>query len=243
MSRFIVNKVGTQYFQGNDSKSLYDKNLLEQPEDWEYRTKQVEYNKNSLGFRTPYEFANIDWNNTIAIFGDSHAYGTGLSEEDTIAVRLEQLTGYKCINLGVPASSNQVTLSNMLALSKLGDPKIVINFWTEPARFVVCDDNDFYHCGYWSHHATHKFKGLVEQRYKLLSDDHFKFESDQFYQLHRKIWSNSQIIDITFYDLFDYLAIPLIPHEDYARDLLHPGSKTIAKLAVRINNGIDTSTD
>lgn len=129
--------VGSWDFYGMDTYKLYLKNLKKQPKDWYYRHNNIKYTLNSYGYRT-IEFEDIDWKNSIVMFGCSHVFGTGNDDTHTIPYFLEQLTGVPVINLGVGAASIQFCLHNSLMLyKKYGAPKTVIYFWTGIARHLT----------------------------------------------------------------------------------------------------------
>ena len=97
---------------GSDIKSTFLENLKTQPLDWHYRNNKIQYNYNSDGYRTK-EFKEVDWKNSIVMFGCSVTNGIGLHEEDTIPYRLEQQLGISVINMGVGASSMLFNLHNL----------------------------------------------------------------------------------------------------------------------------------
>lgn len=138
--REVINRtsvVGSWDFYGIDTYEAYKNNLKTQPEDWYYRHNSIKYTLNSYGYRTK-EFQDIDWKNSIVMFGCSHIFGTGNDDKHTIPYFLEELTGIPVINLGVGASSIQFCLHNSLMLyKKYGAPKAVIYSWTGISRHLL----------------------------------------------------------------------------------------------------------
>jgi hypothetical protein len=134
-----------------DTKELFEKNLKTQPNDWYYRTHPVKYTLNSLGYRTK-EFEDIDWKESIVIFGCSVIFGIGITDEHTIAYFLEQLSGRPVINMGSGGTSIQSALHNsiILADSKYPTPKAVIYSFTDLYRFHLYANNAVEHCGHWT---------------------------------------------------------------------------------------------
>jgi hypothetical protein len=136
----VINRnsvVGSWDFYGIDTYEFYKKNLKKQPKDWYYRHNNIKYTINSCGYRTK-EFEDIDWKNSIVMFGCSHVFGTGNDDTHTIPYFLEQLTGIPVINLGIGAASIQFCLHNSLMLyKKYGVPKSVIYFWTGITRHLL----------------------------------------------------------------------------------------------------------
>ena len=133
-----------------DSKELFEQNLKTQPEDWYYRTHPVKYTLNSLGYRTK-EFDDIDWKESIVIFGCSYVFGTGVTDEHTIPHFLEKLSGRPVINMGIGASSIQTVLHNSIILndSKYPTPKAVVNMWTDLNRYQLYENNFAINVGTW----------------------------------------------------------------------------------------------
>lgn len=117
-----------------DTERRFKINLAKQPSDWHYRTKEVTYNVNSGGYRCP-EWNQIDWANSIVIFGCSETFGTGLAEDETISSALSGLTGVNVVNMGKNGTSMMFNLANNMILKKhFPQPIAVINHWTEPSR-------------------------------------------------------------------------------------------------------------
>lgn len=120
---------------GTDSKSLYEKNLKKTPSDWWYRTKEIIYSTNKSGYRT-YEFENIDWKNSIVIFGCSYVYGVGLADDELMSHYLSKFIGRPVINLGYPGGSNDLILQLNLLLSKYYEtPWAIAVMWTHTDRY------------------------------------------------------------------------------------------------------------
>jgi hypothetical protein len=140
----------TLNYNCTDTRELFEQNLKIQPQDWYYRTHPVKYTLNSLGYRTK-EFDDIDWKESIVIFGCSYIFGTGVTDEHTIPYFLEQLSGRPVINMGIPSSSIQTSLHNAIILndSEYPTPKVVVNFFTDLHRFQIYEKNNVEHCGLW----------------------------------------------------------------------------------------------
>jgi hypothetical protein len=129
-------------FCPNDHKELFEQNLKTQPDDWYYRTHEVKYTLNSLGYRTR-EFDDIDWKESIVMFGCSFVFGIGVTDKHTIPYFLEQLSGRPVINMGIGASSIQTVLHNSIILndSKYPTPKAVVNMRTDLNRYQLYENN------------------------------------------------------------------------------------------------------
>lgn len=229
-------------FVGLDSKENYTKNLHSADKDWYYRDNPIEYNVNSHNYRCA-EFDDIDWDNSVLILGCSHAFGTGLHTEDTIAKQLEKLLPYQVVNLGVPASSMYFSFLNQVILKKNNiNPKGVVNIWTSIERYSLFKENntDPFPIGPWVFHPQvkqnidnsiidfylqwTKEQGNMERYGKMLSD------------IANIFWNDIPHIECTFFsNTAESLGIELIEQVDYARDLHHPGKNTIKNLANYLN--------
>ena len=83
---------GVYYWMQGDTEETFEKNKVTQSSKWKYLTKPVTYTLNQHGFRAP-EWDQIDWKNSVVLFGDSCTYGVGISDDETIGFQLEQLLG------------------------------------------------------------------------------------------------------------------------------------------------------
>jgi len=139
-------------FFPTNSKELFEQNLKTQPENWYYRTHEVKYTLNSLGYRTK-EFDEIDWKESIVMFGCSFVFGIGVTDEHTIPYFLEELSGRPVINMGIAGSSIQTVLHNSIILndSKYPAPKAVVHLLTGLNRYQLYKNNYVFHNGEWSY--------------------------------------------------------------------------------------------
>ena len=126
---------GTYDFASTDSREDFARNLKRQPDDWYYRTRKVEYTLNSHKFRTK-EFKDIDWKNSIVLFGDSYTFGVGVTDSHTISSCLERITGKYVVNLGSPGLSNGAIAYNSYYLKEnYPEPLAVVKLWTNMVRW------------------------------------------------------------------------------------------------------------
>lgn len=125
-------------FSGTDSEEAFRKNLLKMPSDWKYRTKEIEYNVNSLGYRTK-EFDQIDHSNFFIAYGCSFTFGVGLAEDEMWTTTLAEELGMDCFNLGMGGSGMDYAYLNTLTYLKNTSirPKFVALQCPEPARMVM----------------------------------------------------------------------------------------------------------
>ena len=125
---------GTHKFYSNDTSERFMQNLEIMPNNWHYRTKDVTYTFNKQGYRCV-DLDNVDWRNSVIMFGCSELMGTGLADDERICYYLEKLLNVPVINLGKAGTSVHFSYVNNLSLyKKCKSPLGVINQWTEVSR-------------------------------------------------------------------------------------------------------------
>jgi hypothetical protein len=238
--------VGSWDFYGMDTYELYKKNLKKQPQDWYYRHNHIKYTLNSYGYRTK-EFEDIDWVNSIVMFGCSHIFGTGNDDKHTIPYFLEEMLGIPIINLGVGAASIQFCLHNSLMLyKKYGVPKTVIYCWTGLSRHLLYQKTSILMNTKFEE-IEHHPSGVIISSGKSIKPTNAPKVLDHLIpfnminvELIKNIWKDrcpmyqfstfpttSKILDCELYD-----PIP----NDYARDLAHFGKHSNKLFAENIYN-------
>jgi hypothetical protein len=227
-------------FAGMDSEDAFKKSLEEQPDDWEYRNKEVYYDINTQGFRT-YDLDTVDWDNSIVLFGCSQVFGVGLAEEDTLAKQIEELVDVPVINLAVGGGSNDITTANMSLLAMMGArPRAVVNFWTSPFRFSFFQgqDRETITIGPWVKagwaYAEEGQIDFAEAYYGYVNNCHF-YEKLNLQRIQQNLaWRGvpTQVIDASFFkDVAKFLELDYIERTDFARDLGHNGKDTTKRAA------------
>ena len=225
-------------YHSEDPEELYLENLKKLPNDWYYRNNSVKYTLNSYGYRTTYknitrEFDDIDWKNSIVIFGCSNIFGLGVTDEHTISHFLEEILGIPVINMGIGASSIQTFLHNSVMLhdSKYDTPKAVVYAWTDLSRYQTYLKDSVKHMGEWN-----------------INDKGDKYDSLLFnlinIKLIRNLWNNKTIYHEysfipTQHNLFQKLdsydckfhSFQDSNYTNMARDLVHPGREVNYKIA------------
>lgn len=229
-----------------DDYDLYQKNLRKQPQYWYYRDNPIKYTVNSQGYRTK-EFDQINWKNSIVLFGCSHVFGIGNDDKHTISYYLEELTGIPVINMGINGSSIQSALHNSLVLNnKYETPKLIIYSWTSIIRYLLYDRNWVAYNTLGSSIDYENFS-LIE----LLRGKRVKKQFNELYNiigcnllyvnLIRNIWKNkSPIYEFSLFEnSSDYFDCDYFSNvQDKARDLHHYGQITNKLIAEFIYNKI-----
>lgn len=207
----------TNRFAQGDTPELFQKNLNTQPANWHYRTKNIEYNVNSRGYRTQ-EFSDIDWKDSIVLFGCSMTAGIGVAEDETISYFLQQKSGRPVINLGVPASGLDFTLYNNFLLKKnYPEPWAIVNLFSNTNRLMTFKKLYVEFLGLWSEQDSYWRGHMIDEDNSIVKSI-FNIEQIKF------LWKDSR----TFYaSWFDDTAYYGNCHRMYfgndARDLVHCG--------------------
>lgn len=217
---------GTWDFFSIDDYETYQRNLKVQPKDWYYRNHKVNYTLNSHGYRTR-EFEDIDWKNSIVIFGCSRIFGTGVDDSHTIPTFLEEFANTPVINMGMSGTSIQFALHNSLMLyKKYGIPKAVIYGMTGIGRYLY----------YQKSHVNNSCK--YEDKVVKDAIDHLIPFNLINVELIRTLWENKckyyefSMFPTTAKILKCDLHSPIL--DDYARDMSHSGIKSNKLIAQSI---------
>jgi hypothetical protein len=232
-----VTKEFTDKFMTSDTRDLYVKNKKKYPTKFlNQKNTEISYKLNSNGYRAP-EWEDIDWQNSIVIFGCSTVFGIGLSEEDTISYKLQKLSGIPVINLGVPGSGITFTLHNSLQLfENFGIPRAVISIWSSLQRIHIYREKQIYHHGVWSDKSKDSFfyHWGVESTVNCESHNYFNAK------INKELWSSkTQYIDGSlFNDTAKLLNCHFFPTTDAGRDLMHPGPITTDNVACYLHKNL-----
>lgn len=226
-------ELDNRFSNTDDSKKL-EKSLQTQPEDWHYRKKEIYYNVNKDEYRT-LEWDQIDWANSIVIFGCSCVAGIGLAEDETISFYLQENTGRPVINMGVPGSSIDFSFYNSLILKEYyPTPYAVIYGWTVSDRITYFDKDKPVMLGKWNLNKDNIYYHWNKE--KTNSAIHVKFITSAA----RLLWANQiKYYDFSFFNETSQIVnCPFIKIDNDARDLLHPGRKNTKLVADMISIAI-----
>ena len=213
---------------GSDTEELFNINLSTQPEGWPWRKQPVTYTINSQRYRAP-EWDQIDWGNSIVVFGCSQVFGIGVDDHQTACHQLSCLLGINVVNLGMPGGS---CMGQWINTEKLLNYKVkplaVIYNWPMANRIIeLVDDTKNHSAGPWmldhkperfsKDWVTHPTQGFEYAKYAYMSVK----RSWQCQQLHYS-WDK---------DLSAYLNLPRLLKVDQARDCMHDGPLTLKNWA------------
>lgn len=213
----------------NDSQKWFEDNLKTQPNNWRYRTQRVEYHVGSHGYRCP-EFEDINWSESVVLFGCSQTYGIGLDESETLHTQLSKLIDRPVINLGLGASSVLFALMNQVRLQRANiNPYAVINIWTSFLRMP-----EFKHNGDVVHLLDEK-DPLWYANFVKTDEIHQKMIHKFYIDTSRSLWKDTKHLEFsTFRSVVEMLDIPWIKKIDDARDTYHIGKDTVADTVQKI---------
>jgi hypothetical protein len=222
---------GSINWMSTDSPDKYEKycnKSIEFKNKWE--NIDISYILNSQGYRCP-EWDEIDWQESVVIFGDSCIAGVGVPINHTVSSFLQTALRRPVINLGVSGSSNIFSLYNMLEMKKADiSPYAVISVETGVERTLTFSkqkigDTGINHWGSWNHANVH------HRRFWLENEENYLRHSEYIKETKKLLWKDTKYIG---YDWSGKLN-PLPRYsESLARDNLHPGMESYAKQAKHI---------
>lgn len=213
---------------GTDSEELYQTNLKIQPPDWYWRNHKVSYTTNSQRYRAP-EWDDVDWNNSILVFGCSLVFGVGVDDNQTVCHELGRMLDADVINLGMPGGSCMgMWINTEKILNYNISPLAVVYNWPSANRVIeLNDDTKNLGVGPWNIRrpdqfgndwAIHPTQGLEYTKYALMSV--------------RRSWQCPQIHRSWDPDLANFLQLPIpVVKVDKARDCMHHGPESCTLLA------------
>jgi len=229
-----------------------------QPEDWIWHTRNIEYARNSNGFRCP-EFNDIDWEKSNAVVGCSAVFGHSIDDENMLTSFLENMSGETFINLGICGAGPDAVFQHALWAHTMGAKHVYV-LMPYYARFTLFyKDKDLgINCNKQIKFIDHNHKLGRTNEYldalKYLADG---FDLKHRYDIYCQLLSGMN--NITVFDfvntssrIFNGEASDLIDKEELrklakqggaaflnhykGRDLVHPGineNKTYAEYILR----------
>lgn len=108
LREWLANKRMDWY--SGDSEENFKNNFDEIPK--YFQTAVIDYKWNSDGYRTPYEFDELEADNFALCFGCSYTEGVGVGQGDTWPGQLEELLDIPCVNMGISGSGSDTISAN-----------------------------------------------------------------------------------------------------------------------------------
>lgn len=223
-------------FSATDTKELYKINLKKQPEDWYYRKKDVTYNLNSDGYRTC-EFKDVDWSNSIVVFGCSHVFGVGVAEDETMPYYLSKFTGHPVVNMGASGTSMTFAFHNASMLrAGYPTPKAVINMWTGIDRTTYYHKRKTENLGVWNIGKDKYMDGWISE------DSHARMHALLVSKISKSMWTDTIYFEGSYIeDTAKLLGCWYTGHiKDVGRDLAHHGRLSHQQIAESIARKINS---
>jgi len=232
----------TWQFSGLDNELFFSANS-KKIENWYYNTHSVNYTLNSFGYRTK-NFDEIDWSNSIVMFGCSFVFGVGVDDHHTIPFLLEQEINIPVINMGVGASSSMFHVHNASILrNNYPSPKAIILGIPKLSRHFYYHFDDIFHVGDWNdnnQYDQNKIDSIIRNITSILTlesiwknkvpfIEYSIFEKD--YNLLQDILPNKNRF---FMDIEYYRKSP----DKMGRDLVHPGFVKNLKIAKELSKNL-----
>jgi hypothetical protein len=218
-------------FEGcrNDTHDLFKNNLKTQPKDWIYRSKEISYSHNEQGFREN-AFKDIDWGESIVIFGCSIVEGLGLALEDTIASQLNCMLKIPTVNLGIAGSAVDLAFFNSIILyNNYPRPKAVVHIWTSPHRYTE----------FSALPGKVPIENFEPTKPNYNSRVDWSKRSEFYITADRLIWKDTvPRFEGSFFEHSDK-QIKNFKKIDFARDLQHPGILSAKEAATVISTELE----
>lgn len=150
------------FFYGTDFKELFEYNLKKQPSDWRWRDRKVYYTINSQGYRCP-EFKDINWTESIVMFGCSYVFAPGVDDSETMPSLLSQRLGRPVVNLGAGSTDDLFQFANTNIIYEEGiRPYAVIYLWPGIHRLTeFLGGVDTENWGSWNCHSSGLAKNWI----------------------------------------------------------------------------------
>lgn len=180
--------------------------------------KKISYSYNSEGFRSEEFDADTD---SILFLGCSLTFGTGLPLEETYNYNISKKLGLKFFNLALGGTSNDTAFRFGYHYIPLLKPKIVVLASPEKTRLELCDAGTIYY--YRSQMKVYQMDTFYK---KWLLDDVNSTLNQQKNILAIENLCLKENIKFVHFDAPSMFLIDNVVEDDYARDLVHPGTAT-----------------
>ena len=217
-------------FLTTEEKQDYKKNLKKLESSWHYYKTPITYKLNKNLYRAP-EWNDVNWKNSIVVFGCSHVFGEGLAVEETVCNYLEKLYNRPVINLGQSGTSTVFSWHNSIRLNEIFNiPYAVIQLWTDYSRLPYYDTDQIKRVGPWSGSKWDNYDNDMKSLYRIWNKNdihaktYFKFTATAC----KEFWSSKTLYYEASYfsETANALSCDFFPKIDDARDFIHSGFKT-----------------
>ncbi len=249
----------TSEFSQQDTEDNFKKNLEKLGSSWNYSSKKILYERNSLGYRTK-ELDYFKDKDFVLVLGASAAEGIGLPEDEVWHNEIKRQFGFEILNGGLTGSGPDIQMFNSMLFLRQKEmiPKAVVIQWPHISRVMFKGDNlkrllvpnlNMKIEGTLGDRFWEKFsreQKVVENFYKVwLYDNNDINNSHIFVQVTRMMWKLSKIpyVDFTM-NIDDHENInnsiedlrQKVKSRDLARDMMHDGPQFNLELGKIICN-------
>ena len=211
----------TRNYARTDDEKTFLNNLRTQLPEWRYRTSPVNYTLNSQNYRTK-PFEEINWSESVVIFGCSMVFGVGLDDSETIDAALYRQTGIPAVNMGSCSTSMMFSLYNSAILNKnYPTPRAVVQLWTGLNRCTYFSPYKILNYGSWNFNEPYNQHWNQDDSHAQTNALFCQLIGKQLWQDKTKYYEAS-----AFVNTVDALGCDMLTNVDYARDLAHPGHRS-----------------
>lgn len=221
----------------SDTEQLFKEHLDSQPHNWEYRNKEITYQRNEYGHRN--KSINELSDDFILCSGCSLTEGIGLHNDDIYPTLLSKSLNKDVYNLGLASSGQDLIYYNLsLWFGNIKKkPKLVVIQDTYNDRAFIDKNGGILPLGPWfdripkdmlTNMETENFKSLVLSEFS----EHYNVIMKQMFLSHMA----SLNIPVITIDPDDFKPL------DFARDLKHPGVKTHRHITDLVLKAVEASS-
>lgn len=227
------NKNNTRYFASSDNLAKFRRNLRDQPPEWYWRKHPVRYTLNSQQYRCN-EWDQINWSESILVFGCSFVFGEGVDDNQTLPYYLSEILDVPCINLGQPGGSITMNWANSTRICDYGiTPKAVIYLWPAYHRLSEFRDRvSIINRGPW----TTREDSILATEW-MAHDEQSKQFSYYCTRSSRLLWQCPVLEyswDVETVTALGLRSLTMGSPVSYARDMSHPGPDFHSQAAATI---------
>ena len=129
-------------FSQQDTEEKFKENLAKLGPTWHYATKEVYYERNSLGYRTK-ELDYFKGKDFALVLGASATEGIGLAEDEIWHAEIKRQFGWEILNAGFTGAGPDIQLMNTMLFLRTQElcPKAVVIQWPHLSRFMFKGDS------------------------------------------------------------------------------------------------------
>ena len=167
-----------------------------------------------------------NWEESVALFGESTTWGHELEEEQ----RLHNIINTRRVvnNFAYPAESNfHMWMKLIDQVKEHGWPYMVVMGWTTPFRIADIKEGQVDNVGHWSGKPYTDF--LERNETNLIEYSKLVMDSTQL-----MCKGNTKLLEWSWFNL--NIKRLLVNKLDYSKDGMHPGPNSIQNIARKIEN-------